>query len=197
MSEASRYISNRSMAELLGSEVSRNTSCSLNTESPPVIEISNHSGPEQIMGLLNLLDNLQVRLGQTRKDAIRNKDLIKFVINNYLKANPQYTDEGKPITVDTHSFLSNGIVLLGNDEQKKQTEELKRQMPYINWSVINGIIGVGLVHMYSWWIHNAGMGLLTGADLNVPDVYVPQAGMQTDLFAPGPLPTNFEPYSLI
>jgi hypothetical protein len=149
------------------------------------------------MGLHDVLDNLQVRFGQTRKDAIKNKGLIKFVINNYLQNHPQYTDEGEPITVDTHSFFSNGIVLLGNDEQKKQTEELKRQMPYIDWSVINGIIGAGFVHMYSWWIQNAGMGLLTGADLNVPDAYVPQVGTYTDLFAPGPLPTNFEPYSLI
>jgi hypothetical protein len=194
-------MSNISTTSLLGSEVNRNTSCSLDKTSPPVIEISNLSEPAQIMGLHNLLDNLQVRFGQTRKDAIRNKDLIKFVINNYLKANPQYTDEGKPITVDTHSFLSNGIILIGNeDEQKKQVEELKRQVPYINWFAISGIIGFGLVHLYSWWINNAGMDLLIGrstTDFNVPDVYIPQAGMQTDLFAPGPLPTNFEPYSLI
>lgn len=148
------------IASLVGpgsTEVNRNSSCSLEETHHPSVEISNLSNSPQknLSGLHNILDNLQTRFGQTREKAIQNRDLIKFTIKNYLENNPLYTDDGELITVDNNSFFSNGILLLGDGgEQKKQVEELKRRVPYINWSAISGIVGVGLVHLYSWWLYN-------------------------------------------
>jgi hypothetical protein len=138
--------------------------------------------------LQNLLDNLYERFGQTPKKVLENRNLIRSKIKKYLKENPLYIEDGELITIEDYSFYSNGVLLLGDEnEQKAQVGELKRRMPDINWTAVSGIIGVGLVHLYSWWLYKmAGniFGPSTATGYNVTDAYVPRGG------------NNFEPYSL-
>jgi hypothetical protein len=179
-SSSIRLTSNQ-LASLVGpTELGRNSSCSIDDTTPlSVVEISNISNSPQknLSGLHNILDNLQTRFGQTREEAIRNSDLIKFSIKNYLKNNPLYTDDGELITIDHTSFFSNGVLLAGDEgEQKKQVEELKRRVPYINWTAISGIVSVGLVHLYSWWLYNMAGDVFgpSTTGFNVTNEYCPQ-----------------------
>ena len=202
-STSSVYTSPQEFADPL--EVGRNKSCLYETPSPSV-EISNvsQSLKSDLSSLQNLLDLLYDKF-QTSKKVIANRDLIKLKIDKYLKENPLYGDDGTRITVENHSFYSNGLLLLGDEnEQKAQVEELKRRMPYINWTAVSGIVGVGLVHLYSWWLYNMAGNLFgpsTATGFNVTDAYFPQGGTNPGLFAPAPAPVlltnNFEPNSAV
>jgi hypothetical protein len=179
-------------------EVSRNKSCGLYETPSPSVEISNASQSlkSDLSSLQNLLDLLYDRF-QTPKRVLENRKLIKLKIEKYLKENPLYGDDGTLITIEDYSFYSNGLLLFGDkNKQKAQVEELKRRMPYINWAAVSGIVGVGLVNLYSWWLYNMAGNLFgpsTATGFNVTDAYIPQGGTQTCLFAP--LTNNFEPYS--
>jgi len=216
---SARALTSSQLADL-GSplEVSRNRSCGLDETPSPSVEISNASQQlkSDLSSLQNLMDNLYDKFGQTPEKALANRKIIKSKIDKYLKENPLYVDDGTLITTEDFSFYSHGVVVFGEeDEKKSQVEELKRRIPYVNWATVSGIIGVGLVNLYSWYLYGMAenfvgdtrpglfarnlFGPPTATGFNVTDAYIPRGGMQTGLFAPAPAPftNNFEPNSAV
>ena len=101
----------------------------------------------------DLLENIHVKYGKTRAEAIKNKKIIKSILDDYLNKNPSYDEAGKQMTTNTNSFIYNGVVLLDNidDDNNNSTSmmnELKRKFTNINWNYISGVVGVGLVYLY-------------------------------------------------
>jgi len=156
-------------------------------QNTPSVEISNIPEFKQtdLKDLENVLDSLYYKVGHNRKGAIKNKDLIKNTLSDYLEKHALYTEDGQRITVNNYTFYSNGIVLLG-DQKGINLEEIRSKLPDINWKTISGIIGVGLVWLYGYaftasQINNFGYPInptITNADL----YNVNQNTKLTDLF---------------
>jgi hypothetical protein len=128
--------------------------------------------------LNDFLHNIHYTLGKTREEAIKNKSKIKRKIQDYLLNNPIYTEDNKIVTVNTHNFYYDGVVLLGDDDatKKEQIKDLKTNFPQLIWSTVTGVIGAGLVYLYGKTLYNVASDIIdyppNGVNYTTPSYFV-------------------------